>query len=410
MKIAYTAFDRAGKSVRDVIDAASTIEAGELLRQRGLYATELSVSTDSGTDARGARARSAGGAGRRLADASMFVRQLSVLVSTGTPMVEAITSLERQLAPGAWRTSVERIRQRVEEGSSLSAALEHEPRYFDPVARSLIAAGESGGKLDDMLRRLASLMRQQIRVRSQIIGAMVYPVLLVNVALGVLCTMMFFVLPRFKGLFESLGAQLPPTTRLLMDMSEFVAAYWWALLAGVIVCGVSAKLWLSTPAGKRGVATFVVRAPQIGRVARAMATARVVRMLGVLVEGRVPVQEALRLTRESTGNVLYSELVADAEDAVTRGENISNALERSTLVSSSVVEAIRSGERSGQLGPVLTHLADFMDEDNELVLKSLSSIVEPLILIVLGCLIGFVAVSMFLPLFDLATATQGGAH
>ncbi|MBY0261076.1 MAG: type II secretion system F family protein, partial [Phycisphaerales bacterium] len=331
-------------------------------------------------------------------------------VSTGTPMVEAIASLERQLPPGDWRSTVEDIRSRIEQGAGLSAALEHHPRYFDAVSRSLIAAGESGGQLDEMLRRLSTLIRQQIKVRSAIVGAMVYPCLLITVCIGVLTTMMLFVLPRFEGLFETLHTPLPTTTLIIVEISRFMRAWWWAILLAIVPALVGTKLWLAGAAGGSWLDALLVRLPQFGKLFRAFATARVCRVLGVLVDGKVNLLDALALARESTGNVCYERLLARAEQMVTRGENLSAALAGTPLISDTVVEAVRSGERSGQLGPVLLSLAEFMDEDNEIILRSLSSILEPLILIVLGCLIGFVAVSMFLPLFDLATATGPGGH
>lgn len=409
MKFAYRAYDRAGRLVNDAVEAASLVDAGEMLRKQGLFVSELTADkAGAGAERGGAGARRLGGKTARLRHMSVLVRQLSVLVSTGTPMVEAIYSLEKQLPAGRWRSVVEDIRGRIEQGASLSAALEHHPHYFDAVARSLIAAGESGGKLDEMLRRLAALSRQQLKIRSSIVGAMVYPCLLVCVCIGVLATMMFFVLPRFEGLFETLGAALPPTTQMVMDISAFLRGYWWAILCAIVPAALLVRHVLGTPRGKRAFHGFILRAPQIGKLVRAFATARIARVLGVLVEGRVPLLDALRLTRESTGNMCYEELIARAEEVVTRGESVSAALSGNQLINESVVEAIRSGERSGQLGSVLLNVAEFLDEDNEIVLRSLSSIIEPLILIVLGVLIGFVAVSMFLPLFDLATATNAG--
>lgn len=411
MKFAYNGYDKSGKAVTGTTDASSTTEASESLRKQGIFATEILETSDEPTRTT-ARQRAKGGGGRskRLKNMAGFVRQLSVLVSTGTPIVEAITSLERQVPPGHWRTSLQDMRARIEQGTSLSAALQHHPGYFDGVARSLIAAGESGGMLDAMLKRLSTLARQQVRVRAMISGAMVYPCLLITVALSVLGVMLFFVLPRFEGLFHSLGSGLPPTTQMLIDLSNALRNYWWIALPSIIILAVGAKLWASSASGRDAIASFLVRAPYTGKLFRSFATARLARVLGVLVEGRVPLLESIGLARESAGNPLYEKLLARAEERVTRGETFSSTLENSPLIDPSIVEAIRSGERSGQLGPVLMSLAEFMDEDNEVILKSLSSIVEPLILIVLGVLIGFVAISMFLPLFDLAGATGAGAH
>ncbi len=410
MRYAYTAYDKAGKVVSGTTDGASSIEASETLRKQGLFATEIMEVGDDAVRGTARAPRGGGGRTKRLKAMAAFVRQLSVLVSTGTPIVEAITSLEKQVPPGHWRASVQDMRARIEQGASLSAALEYHPSYFDGVSRSLIAAGESGGMLDAMLKRLSNLARQQVRVRAMITGAMVYPCLLITVAVTVLGVMLFFVLPRFEGLFHSLGSALPPTTQMLIDLSNALRDYWWIALPVIIILGVGAKMWAGSDSGRDSIAGFLVRAPYLGKLFRSFATARVARVLGVLVEGRVPLLEALGLARASAGNPLYEKLLANAEERVTRGENFSATLENSPLIDPSIVEAIRSGERSGQIGPVLLSLAEFMDEDNEVILKSLSSIVEPLILVVLGVLIGFVAISMFLPLFDLAGATGAGAH
>ncbi|MBX3403178.1 MAG: type II secretion system F family protein [Phycisphaeraceae bacterium] len=405
MKLVYTAFDKAGKQVSDALEAASLAEAGEILRRQGLFVTEL---REAAAAAQGATARVIGGGRGSLRDVSSFMRQLSVLISTGTPMVEALGSLEKQLKPGQFRGVIADVRERVEEGAQFSDALAAHPRLFDPVCRSLVAAGESGGQLDAMLRRLASLLRQQLKVRSTVLGAMVYPCVLIVVSIIVLVAMVGFVMPRFESLFTTLGAELPASTRLMMDVGGFVRGNWYFLLGGLVAAGVGTKLWLSSRAGRLWLDGVMVWLPQIGKVVRALATARITRVLGVLIEGKVPLMEALHLARESTGNSRYAALVDRAVEAVTRGEPVSTAFFGTPLVAESVAEAIRSGERTGQLGPVLSNLSDFMDEDNELIVKSIASIIEPIILMVLGVLVGFVALSMFLPLFDLTSMAGGG--
>ena len=313
-----------------------------------------------------------------------------------------------QLPEGAFRLVIHDIRQRIEEGAQFSDALSSHPQWFNPVCRSLIAAGESGGQLDAMLRRLASLLRQQLKVRSTVIGAMIYPSVLIVVSIIVLVAMIGFVMPRFEGLFTTLGADLPTSTRLLMNIGAFMRADWYWILGALIATGVSLRLWLGSESGRLWRDGAVVWCPQIGKVVRSLATARITRVLGVLLEGKVPLLEALHLARDSTGNSRYGALMDRAIEAVTRGEPVSSAFLESKLVSQSVGEGIRSGERTGQLGPVLSSLADFLDEDNEVLVKSIASIIEPLILMVLGVLVGFVALSMFLPLFDLTAMAGGG--
>ncbi len=405
MKLVYSAFDKAGKKITDTLEAASVSEAGDILRRQGLFVTDI---RESGKGREEAGASGAAPGARKLREISSFMRQLSVLVSTGTPMVEAIGSLEKQLPESPFKVVIQDIRNRVEEGAQFSEALAAHPRWFDPVCRSLVAAGESGGQLDAMLKRLASLLRQQLKVRSTVISAMIYPAVLIFVSIIVLVAMVGFVMPRFEGLFQTLGADLPGSTRLLMDIGTFVRSDWYWILGVLIGVGVGLKLWLGSQAGRLWRDGFILKVPQLGKVVRSLATARITRVLGVLIEGKVPLLDALQLTRESTGNSRYVALVDRAIDMVTRGEPVSSAFVESPLIPKSVSEAVRSGERTGQLGPVLSNLSDFLDEDNEVIVKSIASIIEPVILMGLGVLVGFVALSMFLPLFDLTASAGGG--
>jgi type II secretory pathway component PulF len=233
-------------------------------------------------------------------------------------------------------------------------------------------------------------------------------VLLIVVAVSVLGLMVGFVLPRFAGLFETLDMPLPPTTKMLMAFSHLMTHYWWAVLVGLGAAGVAARFWLISSGGRRAVHTFAVRAPQLGKIVRSFSTARISRLLGVLLQSRVPLLTALALTRESCGNMHYEALLAKVEQSVTKGESISAAMGESDLIDASACEAIRNGEKAGRVGDVLVHLADFLDEENEVIVRSLTSVLEPLILIVLGVLVAFVALSTFLPLFDLTSMTQTG--
>ena len=350
----------------------------------------------------------AGGKGRRLKDLAMFTRQLYVLVASGTPLVQALGALERQVRPGPWRDAIADIRKTIEEGTPLAEAMAAHPDYFDHIYCSLVAAGESGGSLAEMLNRLSRLTRKRIRVRNSIMGALIYPSLLVVVAVAVLTLLMAFMIPRFAELFETLDAPLPDTTKALIALSSFLRSYWWGLLAVVIGGAVAAKMYLSSAAGKRAIDTAVLRTPQLGRIVRNIYTARITRLLGVLLDSQVPVLDALELTRHGTGNVHYAELLTKAHEAVAHGDPISTAFRNSDLISPSVTEAIHSGEQSGQVGALLLNIADFLDEENDVVVRSLTQIIEPVILILMGLLVGFVALSMFMPLFDVTAMTQGG--
>jgi type IV pilus assembly protein PilC len=406
MKLAYVAFDKAGRQVADSIEAGDASEATEALRRKGLYVTSIAPGGSdrlSAATPRGRRRRP-----RRLKHLAMMMRQLQVLVSCGTPLVQALYALERQTTDASWRQIIIDVRGRVEQGTTLAAAMESHPECFGPLCLSLIAAGESSGKLPDMLDRLAVTMRKQVRIRNVLVSAMLYPSLLVGVAMTVLLVLLMLVVPRFGELFESLDVPLPPTTSLLVSVGETFRAYWFVVFPVPVALIVGVALWLTTPGGKRVFDTTVLWLPQVGRIVRSFATARIVRLLGVLLESDVDVLEALNLARQSVTNHHYSALLAGAQDAVTRGEPISTAFADGKLISPSVYEAVRSGEESGQVGPMMLNVSDFLDEENEVIVRSLTSIIEPVILIAMGILVGLVAVSMFLPLFDLTSMTQGG--
>ncbi|GJQ30592.1 MAG: type II secretion system protein F [Phycisphaerae bacterium] len=405
MKFAYTGYDAAGKPVTSVVEAADRDAAAETLKRRGVFVSEIGPPRDATRLNAGATSRPSL---RRLDQVSGFLRQLSVLVSTGTPLVEALASLESQQREGPFRAVLRNIRARLEEGVQLSEAMTHHPGYFDGVCRSLVAAGESGGKLDAMLTRLAAFTRQQVRVRKTITGAMVYPCLLIAVAFAVTFAMLGFVLPRFEGLFKSLDTPLPPTTQVLMDLSAFARQYWFAVVGLLVAIPVLVRVYVRTARGRDMVENLMLRLPHLGHLTRGYATARMSRVLGVLLDGKVTLLEAIRLTRQATGLRRFESMLARAEDHVTRGESFSAAINIPALIPPNFVEAVRSGERSGKVSNVLLTLADAMDEDNDLALKTVTGLLEPLILIVLGLVVGGMAISMFLPLFDLTAA--GGRH
>jgi type IV pilus assembly protein PilC len=405
MKFGYKAFDRGGAAAPGSVEARDLADAREILRRRGLYVLE--VTEQEGKAAASEKVAARTRSGRRMQNVAMFMRQMHVLISTGTPVVEALMALERQTQDAQWRSVVASVREHVEQGLPLSSALAQFPDHFDAVCRGLIMAGESGGNLDAMLDRLAILTRKQVHVRSAVLGALVYPCLLIVVAVSVLMVLLTFVLPRFTELFHTLDTPLPGTTYILVLLSQATCRYWWIVLSGGGGLGFAIYTWLRTRAGRRSLAVACVRLPTLGALTRNFATARITRLLGILLQGRVSLVEALQLTRESTNNHLYAELLEKASEAVTRGESLASAFANNSLVAQSVYEAMRSGDKTGQLGPLLSTVADFLDEENEVTLRSLTSIIEPFILIVLGVLVGFVVLSMFLPLFDLTAAMRG---
>ncbi|MBU6413474.1 MAG: type II secretion system F family protein [Planctomycetes bacterium] len=407
MKFLSKAYDKQGKLHKEIVEGENEAAVRDQLRKQGLFVTELTKQRASSQSHSSAK-RSVSGGGKRLKNVSGFMRQLSLMLSTGTPLMEAMQAVQRQTPPGPFHDVIATMIEKISQGAALSETMAEYPQYFDPVARSLVRAGESGGRLAPMLQRLADLSRQQEKVRSSLLGAMVYPCLLICVAIAVLGVMVGFVLPRFEGLFQSLNAPLPPTTKIMLGFSEICREYWPALILGIAAIIVCTRMYLITEAGRKLIDRLLLGLPQLGAITRSFATARVARVLGVLLEGKVTLLESLELTRDSVTNSFYRDLIIDAEDAVAHGENISDVFERSGLIVPAVTEALRNGERTGQMAPVLNQMADVLDEDNEVLIKSLTSIIEPVILIVMGVAVGLVAMSLFMPLFDLTSMTQGG--
>lgn len=408
MKFSCEGFDRRGKPVTEVIEARDTLEATEMLHRRGIFASRVTPQTKAEAPRTPSRARTGRfGEMRRLRAVSSLFRQLSVLLASGTPVADAIAAVERQIRDEAFRTVVCSVRTRVEEGMQFSDALAQHPAVFDGVCRSLVCAGESSGRMDEMLARLSDMIRSQLRTRQTVANAMVYPCLLLLVAVAVGVAMLGFVLPRFEGLFQTLNAPLPTTTRWLMSLSAFIREWWMVLLGTGGVLALVVRLYFSTPRGIDGLGRALLSLPHIGMVLRDLTTARLARVLGVLLTGRVGMVDALRLVKATATLPAYAQLLSRAEEIVTRGESLSEALNNHALITPAVCEAVRSGERSGRVGQVLTQLADSMDEENELRLKTLTGLLEPVILMVMGLVVGSVAISMFLPLFDLTAAGRG---
>lgn len=408
MKLSYTAYDRLGNATDGMIESPDAVAATEALRRQGLFVAQLDTASVDKAPERTRRLSLPLRRGQKIKHVAVFTRHLHVLLQSGTQLVQAIGALERQTKAGPWRQAVIGLRTRIEEGTPLAEALRQYPQYFDAIYCSCVSAGESSGHLSEMLDRLASLKQKQLRIRNAVIGAMIYPSLLALVAVTILPVLLILVVPRFASLFATLDVPLPSSTRFLLSVSGVLQAYWWliVLLPGVAVAWVA--VFFRTRKGEFLRDTIVLKIPCLGGVSKSLTTARIVRLLGVLTEGHVPVLESLQFVRRASGNLHYARLISQAEEYVSKGEPLHLAFADPWLIPPSVCEAIRSGEGSGHLDRLLLNIADFLDEENEVIVRSLASIVEPLILIVMGALVGLISVSMFTPLFDLTSMTQGG--
>ncbi len=354
------------------------------------------------------RPRAAGG-GKRLKHLAAACRQLYVMLKAGTPLVSALDGLSRQSRDEAWKGTMDDVRCRVEEGATLAQAMAAYPKQFDRVTCALVSAGERSGRLPEMVDRIASLAHKELKLRGGIRGALIYPALLVGVVSLVMSLTLTVVVPRFAAMFETLSVPLPLTTQVMVWMSDGFRGYWFLVLPGVVATLVGGGWWLRTGSGKRALDAALVRLPIFGPVARAFATARMVRLIAELLDSHLPLIEVLELVRETTPNHRYRAVLDRALEAVTRGEAMSVGFDDVALIDASVYEAMRSGEATGQIASSLLTVADFLEEENEAVVRNLTTLMEPIILIVLGLVVGVLAMSLFMPLFDLTAVAGEGA-
>jgi type II secretory pathway component PulF len=410
MKLAYRAFEKAGREITDVIEAPSVQEATDRLRQQELFIADIAPVQEARTAPPARRTRLPRGRTGRMKDLALFTRQLYVLIRAGTPLADGLYALQRQARDERWRSVVQDVRLRVEQGMPLAKALESRPEYFDRLYCNMIAAGETSGKLTVVLERLADLIRKRLQTRRTVRGAMVYPALLVVVTGAVFVLLLLLVIPRFAMLFASLDVPLPPTTAGLIALSGWLRSYWPVPLGAVLAAAGGVRWLLRSPAGRQALDNFALRLPLVGGLVRSFMGAQIARLLGVLLDSHLPMLEALGLTRNTLSCARYAELLGAAEEAVSRGRPISSAFQDSDLISPSLYEVMHSGEQSGQMSLLLLDLAEFMDQDNEAGLKSLVSLLEPCILILMGVVVGFVALSIFTPLFDATSLVQGAHH
>lgn len=401
MKWRYTGYDTAGGSKNGVIEAATEDAARDTLRQGGVIVLDMTLDTG------GPRAKRVRGPKGKLGDISQFMRHMSVLIASGTPLSEGVEAMEAQTRDEKFQKVLNRLRGDIESGVPLSEAMAAHPGYFDEVCRAMVAAGESSGKLGDMLERIASLMRQKLAMRRAIVGAMIYPAILISIGFIVVLVMLVMVFPRFEEMFETLDTPIPPSTQLFLWISTMLRQWWWAILIGLVPGAFILRYMLHQPVAVRAMERGLLRAPKVGEIARSIASARLARMVSLLLESHLPLLDVLSLCAGSMRSPEYAALLNQAHDAVEIGQPISTVFEDSVLLHGLVREGVRTGERTGRIGMMLGNVADFLEEENEATLKALSAIIEPLLLVTLGLVVGGIATSMFLPLFDL-TASAGG--
>ncbi|MFL6333639.1 MAG: type II secretion system F family protein [Pyrinomonadaceae bacterium] len=347
-------------------------------------------------------------------DLSIFTRQFSVMIDAGLPLVQCLEILAQQQENKNFQMVLTQTRQDVEEGSTLAAAMGRHPKTFDQLFVNMIEAGEAGGILDLILQRLSTYIEKIVKLRRDVISAMIYPAAVIVIAVGVIAVIMVFVIPSFQSIFTGLlgpGEALPLPTRIVVGISEFLAGVGGLLILGVIVATVVAlKFYYRTPGGHRRIDSILLKVPIIGGILRKIAVARFSRTLSTLLSSGVPILQSLEITARTAGNMILEEAINKVRSGVERGESIVEPLKATEVFPNMVSQMIAIGEQTGALDAMLGKIADFYEQEVDSAIASLLTLIEPVMIGFLGVTIGSIVIAMYLPLFTLIGKMANGGH
>ena len=343
---------------------------------------------------------------------AVFTRQFSVMIDAGLPLVQCIDILGEQQQNAYFKDVLRQVRQSVEEGSTLFAALDKHPKVFDKLYTHMVEAGETGGVLDLILQRLATLIEKVVKLKRSIVSASIYPAAVITVAIGAITIIMVVVIPQFQQIFLGLlgpGEQLPLPTRIVMAISSFLAG-WGGLTSAVVLIasGVGIKFYYKTPKGRWQIDALMLKAPIIGSILRKVAVARFSRILSTLLSSGVPILQSLDITAKTAGNIIIEDAILKVRAGVERGENFVDPLMATGVFPHMVGQMIGVGEQTGAMDAMLGKIADFYEEEVDTAIADLLGLMEPVLIAFLGVTIGSIVISMYLPLFSLIGKLAGG--
>lgn len=404
MILTYSAVNRDGESLTSTIEANDVREATESLRDQGLFVTAINESKAKVKTEQSVTATSK--TKLKLKTLTLFTRQMAMLLHAGSAVVPALSAIRRQMPQPKAKALLAKIISDLEEGLPLTDSLRRFPLVFDPVYCAIVAAGEASGHLADMFERLAEIVQRRRSMRNKILGSLTYPVLLILMSVQILAVLVLFVLPRFSTMFTQLAVEPPALTQYMLAAGDFFRGQW-PIILGLFAVMVGAVITIfSSTAGRLWLADVQLLPPLVGRLRSEMIQAQIFRTLGTLINSRVGLLDALDLARGATTNRRFQSLFKEIEEAVTSGSEPSSAFEASNLVEPYICQAIRTGEQSGNMGTALIYCADILDESNAEKVNNFSRLLEPSILIFMGGLVGGVAVSLFLPLFEMTAGIK----
>ena len=407
----YVAVDAKGKESHGKIDASDVEDAGVKLRKQGLYPVSIFIPKQTISKKVFAAKQNIKTEIRRLSKSkisgdsfSAFTRQLSTLLSSGLPLIRSLNVLYEQQKPGVLKDIIRNIADDVEAGSTFSEALSRYPLVFDSLFVNMIKAGEAGGVLDEILKRLANFTEQSQVLRRKIKSAMIYPAVVLFMACLVVGIIMIFVIPKFKDIFKDLGASLPVPTQILLNLSSFVQNYWWVL---ILIAGMFYGLYkvlIKLREFRYMVDRMKLKIPIIRDLVVKINVTRFARTLGTLITSGVPILQALNIVKGTSTNLLFEEAIEKVNGSIREGETIAKPLKDSAIFPPLVVNMIDVGEETGALDDILLKIAEIHDQEIDILISNITKMLEPLLIVVMAFIVGYIVISMFLPLISMMNA------
>jgi len=403
----YKAMNAKGKTVNGIVDADTAKAARAKLRKDGLFPTDINeVSEEKALRGKGLSMEIDLRALRGkvgLTDLAMTTRQLATLAAAGIPLVEAIGALSNQVEDVVLKKTLSQVREKVNEGSSMANALKEFPKVFSPLFVNMVNAGENSGTLDIVLSRLADFTEAQMHLRQKVRSAMIYPIMLMCVGVGIIGYLVAFLIPKIQTIFEGMDKALPAITEVLLGISGFIGDYWWLviLLIGGGVYGF--RRWRATPKGRERLDAFLLRIPVVGKLIRKIAISRFARTLGTLLSSGVPIMTSLDIVKNVVNNKVLEKAIETARENVKEGESIGRPLERSGVFPPVVIHMINVGEQTGALEDMLNRVAQAYEIEVETTINGLTAVFEPVMLLVMAGFVGFAVVAILLPIMDMSS-------
>jgi type IV pilus assembly protein PilC len=378
------------------IEAPDRVSAVGELRKRAILVTQISEKAGRRTPVKlGGKVKDK--------DMAIFTRQFSTMIDAGLPLVHCLNILAEQSESKNLRGVTANVARAVEQGSTLAESLRKHPRTFNDLFTNMVDVGETGGILDVVLQRLAVYIEKAAALKAKVKSAMVYPASIISVALLVIIFMLTFVIPTFAAMFKDLGAELPLPTQIVIWLSDFVRGYILLILAAIVGGVFALRAYYRTENGKATIDALLLKVPVFGTLIRKVAVARFTRTLGTLVQSGVPILEGLRITASTAGNKVVEKAVLQCRAAVTEGKTLTEPLKTSGVFPPMVTQMISVGEQTGALDAMLSKIADFYDEEVNTAVNTLTSLLEPIMIVFLGIVVGGLVVAMYLPIFKLVT-------